>query len=79
MASGLEPLDYISVGIECAMRQLSLGMNILSLAYCCVLRREWMGIGVAGIIKLGSDCGSFPKNPCVKRTSKTIVITNDHI
>ena len=54
MASGLEPLDYISVGIECAMRQLSLGMNILSLAYCCVLRREWMGIGVAGIIKLGS-------------------------
>ena len=26
-SSGLEPLDFISVGIECAMRQLSLGMK----------------------------------------------------
>ena len=34
-----------------------------------VLSREWVGMGVAGMI-INSYCGSFPKIPCVKRTSK---------
>ena len=34
-----------------------------------VLSREWMGIGLAGMM-ITSDYGSFPKIPCVKRTSK---------
>ena len=33
-------------------------------------RREWMGLGVAGMI-ITSDSGSFP--PCVKRTSKNYI------
>ena len=35
-----------------------------------IKRREWMGMGVAGMI-ITSDYGSFPKIPCVKRTSKS--------
>ena len=38
------------------------------LFFLLVLSREWMGLGVAMIIN--SHYGSFPKIPCVKRTSK---------
>ena len=46
--SGLEPLDYISVGIECAMRQLLLGVGIVGellstrwVAYVMRCGRTW--------------------------------------
>ena len=46
-------------------------MRILGgqMTYWCVLRREWMGMEVVGMI-IDSYCGSFSKIPCVKRTSK---------
>ena len=44
--------------------------------------REWMGMGVAAGIIIISDYGSFPKIPCVKRTSTlwwtNIAMENHH-
>ena len=47
-----------------AMEELSLNNGgAIPLSYCCVSRREWMGMGVSGMM-INSYCGSFPKNPC---------------
>ena len=33
--------------------------RVTNVTYWCVLSREWMGVGVAGMI-IDSCCGSFP-------------------
>ena len=44
--------------------------------YWCVLRREWMGMGVAGMI-IDSYCGSFPHS--LLSTSKNDILTREQV